>query len=97
LLCLRCHGPRRPPRPFSTTGDKDTSLYAPGVVDGSRNGEPDTKGFILEADYLFRQKYKFALQYTIYDKFNGDSDNYDGFGRDASDNNTFYALVWLMF
>lgn len=39
---------------------------------------------------------KISLQYTIYNKFNGASSNYDGFGRDASDNNTLYALVWAM-
>jgi hypothetical protein len=48
-------------------------------------------------DYLFKEKYKFSLQYTIYDRFNGAGSNYDGFGRDASDNNTLYFLVWLMF
>ena len=82
---------------FSTTGDQDRLLYAPDPVDGSRNGKPDSKGFIVEADYLFREKYKLALQYTIYDEFNGSGNDYDGFGRDASDNNTFYALIWLMF
>ena len=82
---------------FATTGDRDSLLYAPDAVDGSRNGEPDSKGFIFEADYLFRKKYKLALQYTVYDEFNGSSSDYDGFGRDASDNNTFYALIWLMF
>jgi hypothetical protein len=82
---------------FSTSGDKDMLLYAPDRVDGSQNGKPDTKGFIIEADYLFREKYKLALQYTIYDEFNGSSHDYDGFGRDASDNNTFYGLIWFMF
>jgi hypothetical protein len=82
---------------FSTTGDKDMLLYAPDPANGSRNGEPDSKGFIIEADYVFREKYKLALQYTIYDEFNGSSNDYDGFGRDASDNNTFYGLIWLMF
>lgn len=82
---------------FSTDGDTDPLLYAAGPVTGSRTGSPDSSGFILEADYLWRKKYKFALQYTVYDKFNGSDSNYDGFGRDASDNNTLYALVWLMF
>jgi len=82
---------------FSTTGDTDTSLYAPDPIDGSRTGSPDTKGFILEGDFVFRDKYKLALQYTAYDKFNGADSNYDGSGRDASDNNTLYLLVWLMF
>jgi hypothetical protein len=82
---------------FSTNGDKDVLLYSPDPVDGSRTGSPDSNGFILEADYVFREKYKFSLQYTIYDKFNGSSSDYDGFGRNASDNNTLYFLVWLMF
>jgi len=29
-----------------------------------------------------------GLQYTGYSKFNGASSNYDGFGRNASDNDT---------
>ena len=82
---------------FSTTGDTDPLLYAPDPVDGSRTGSPDSNGWILEADWLFKEKYKFSLQYTLYNKFNGADTNYDGFGRDASDNNTLYLLAWLMF
>ena len=82
---------------FSTTGDTDPLLYAPDPVDGSRTGSPDSNGWILEADWLFKEKYKFSIQYTIYNKFNGAESNYDGFGRNASDNNTLYLLAWLMF
>ncbi|MCK9296023.1 MAG: hypothetical protein M0P70_13175 [Desulfobulbaceae bacterium] len=82
---------------FSTEGDTDPLLYAPDPVDGSRNGSPDSNGFILQATYLWKEKYQFALQYTIYDKFNGADKNYDGYGRDAGDNNTIYLLAWLMF
>ena len=82
---------------FFIDGDTDALLYAPDPVDGSRTGSPDSNGFIVEADYVFREKYKFSMQYTIYNEFNGSSSNYDGSGRDASDNNTFYALAWLMF
>jgi len=82
---------------FLTDGDNDDLLYSPDPVDGSRTGSPDSSGFILQGDWVFRDKYKFALQYTIYDKFNGSSSNYDGSGRDASDNNTLYAFIWLMF
>jgi hypothetical protein len=82
---------------FSTDGDTDPLLYPADSVDGSRTGSPDSSGFILQANYLLKEKYKFAIQYTIYDKFNGADNNYDGFGRDASDNNTLYLLVWLMF
>jgi hypothetical protein len=82
---------------FSTTGDNDAVLYSPNPLDGSRTGSPDSRGFILEANYVFRDKYKFSAQYTIYSKFNGADSNYDGFGRDASGNNTLYLLAWLMF
>jgi len=40
---------------------------------------------------------KLSLQYTAYSKFNGGSSNYDGFGRNASDNNTAYALLWFAY
>jgi hypothetical protein len=87
---------------FSTTGNKDPALYAPDPVDGSRNGSPDSSAFIFELDYQRLEitnflSLKCALQYTLYTKFNGASSNYDGFGRDDSDNNTLYFLVWLMF
>jgi hypothetical protein len=88
---------------FSITGNKDFLLYSPDPADGSRTGRPDSNGFILEIDYLPFGEHrtffspKVSLQYTIYNKFNGASSNYDGFGRDASDNNTFYFLLWFMF
>jgi len=81
---------------FSTTGRKDSLLYAPARDSGSQNGKPDSNGFILEADYLPLERVRVSLQYTIYDRFNGAHSNYDGFGRDASDNNTLYFLVWLL-
>jgi hypothetical protein len=81
---------------FSTTGKTDPLLYSSNPIDGSRTGSPDSDGFILEADYLPWEKTKISLQYTIYNKFNGARSDYDGFGRDASDNNTLYALVWIM-
>jgi len=82
---------------FSTTGNKDDVIYSPGPLDGSRTGKPDSDGFILEADFLPWKTGKISLQYTIYNKFNGGHTNYDGFGRNASDNNTLYLVVWLMF
>lgn len=86
---------------FSTTGPGDSLLYAPDPVDGSRTGSPNSSGFILELDYLRLEITQFlslkaSLQYTLYTKFNGAHSNYDGFGRNASDNNTLYLLVWLM-
>jgi hypothetical protein len=82
---------------FTTTGGTDPALYAPQETTGSRTGSPNSNGFILQADYLPWEKVKFALQYTIYNKFNGAHTNYDKFGTSASDNNTLYALVWVAF
>jgi hypothetical protein len=82
---------------FSTTGKTDQLLYSSIPVDGSRIGSPNSYGFILEADYRPWEKTKISLQYIIYDKFNGAHSYDDGFGRNASDNNTLYALVWIMF
>ena len=82
---------------FSIAGKTDPLLYASIPVDGSRSGSPNSSGFILEADYRPWEKIKISFQYIIYNKFNGARENYDGSGRNASDNNTFYAVVWLMF
>jgi hypothetical protein len=52
---------------------------------------------ILEADYRPWKKFKFSLQYIICNKINGAGSNYDGFGRNASVNNSLYALFGLCF
>lgn len=87
---------------FSTTGSVDTALYpaaAPGAagVTTSANGSPDTRGWIAEANYLPWLNTKFSVQYTKYTKFNGASTNYDGVGRNASDNDTLYLLLWFSY
>jgi hypothetical protein len=82
---------------FSTMGSTDAVLYAPGSVSGFANGSPNSSGWVGELDYLPWQNVKLALQYTSYHKFNGASSNYDGSGRDASDNNTLYVLGWFNF
>lgn len=87
---------------FQTRGDTDTLRYNDGEmmampVMGSANGSPNNKGWVAELNFLPRQDIKLALRYTAYTQFNGASNNYDGFGRDASDNNSLYLLIWLMF
>ncbi len=80
---------------FSTTGTKDQILYASAPVFGSRLGSPNSDGVIAELDFVPWLNTKFSIQYAIYDKFNGAKKNYDGFGRNASDNNTLYLLSWF--
>ena len=93
---------------FSTTGSTDTGLYPAEVLlaDGSTcncgvvtsaNGSPDTSGLVGEVNYLPWLNVKLSLQYTHYTKFNGGSTNYDGFGRNASDNDTLYLVLWFAY
>jgi len=83
--------------PFVTTGTADTLLYAPAAIGGSSTGSPNSSGVVAEADWNLWMNARISLQYTAYTKFNGASANYDGSGRSASDNNTLYAVLWLMF
>jgi len=82
---------------FSVTGSADPVIYAPASVTGSNNGMPDSNGLIFEFDYLPWLNTKLSVQYIAYNKFNGDSSNYDGQGRNASDNNSIYLSTWVAF
>lgn len=81
---------------FDTTGTTDPQLYAPNPVDGSATGSPDSNGWIAQYVYLPRQNVQLVAQYTLYSKFNGASSNYDGSGRNASDNNTLFLMLWVL-
>ncbi|MBU6199820.1 MAG: cytochrome C [Xanthomonadaceae bacterium] len=82
---------------FSTAGSADALLYAPALFSGYGNSRPDTKGWTAELDWVPYENTKLALQYTNYSRFNGAANNYDGSGRNASDNNTLYLLGWINF
>ncbi len=82
---------------FLINGDAMKELYMPESVDGSINGKPDSNGLIAELDYEPWLNSKFSVQYIAYSKFNGGSSNYDGSGRNASDNNTLYVDSWIAF
>jgi hypothetical protein len=82
---------------FVTTGTADPLLYAPAAVSGSNNGNPKNEGFILNFTYWPVQNVRLAAQYTAYTQFNGAGTNYDGAGRNASDNNSMYLYLGLIF
>jgi hypothetical protein len=82
---------------FSMTGDGDRALYAPAAFDGSSSGSPDSRGVILEFDFLPWMNTKLSVQYVMYNKFNGSGENYDGVGRNASNNDSIYASAWIAF
>ncbi len=82
---------------FATTGSADPLLYASAPVTGSANGSPNTGGYIAQLAYWPVQNIDISVNYTGYTKFNGATTNYDGANRNASDNNTVYMALWLIF
>jgi hypothetical protein len=83
--------------PFATSGSSDTVLYAPEEVGGSRTGSPNSDGLIAEVDVNPWDNVRVQFQYVAYGKFNGSSQDYDGFGRNAAHNNTLYVVAWMVF
>ena len=86
---------------FNTSGSTDALLYPADPVAlqvvGSIANKPDSRGYVAEANYLPWLNIKLQLQYVRYSKFNGLANNYDGAGRNASDNDTLYMLGWINF
>lgn len=82
---------------FNTSGSTDALLYPQAAVVGSAANSPGSRGYLGEIDYLPWLNTKLQLQYVRYTKFNGSSTDYDGTGRNASDNNTLYLLGWINF
>ena len=90
---------------FNVTGSSDAGLYAPEAVAGSNAGKPDSNGYVVQLEYVpfgkLNSPYRpwlnvrVGLQYTGYSKFNGASSDYDGFGRNASDNDTLFGFIWV--
>jgi hypothetical protein len=81
--------------PGTLTFTTDPAATAPSTrVTGNRTGKPDTRGWTLEAFWTPVQYLRVGAQYTAYTRFNGLASNYDGFGRNASDNNSLFLYVW---
>ena len=85
---------------FSRSGTHDALWYP-----DSATASPGARGETLQADWTpwgkansWRQPWanvRLGIQYTHYDRFNGASSNYDGSGRNASDNDTLFLFAWL--
>ncbi len=75
----------------------DPPLTSAGMVDGNRSGSPATRGTTLEAFWMPIQYLRIGAQFTAYNRFNGSGSNYDGFGRNASDNNSLFIYTWLAY
>jgi len=66
-------------------------------VAGDFSGSPATRGLTLEAFWIPVQYVRVGAQYTAYSRFNGASQNYDGFGRNARDNNSLFLYLWAAY
>jgi len=92
---------------FDRTGDHDALLYQAAPLEGSRTGKPDSAGTIVQVDWTpFGQSdswkspwanLRLGVQYTAYSKFNGAGHDYDGYGRNAADNDTLFLFLWNAF
>ncbi|CAN5913660.1 cytochrome c [soil metagenome] len=93
---------------FQLTGGTNTANQTAGYdatgtltrTDGAASnlsGSPATRGWTLEAFWMPMQYLRVGAQYTAYTRFNGASTNYDGFGRNARDNNTLFLYTWLAY
>ncbi len=80
-----------------TTNDPNGTGITSTRVNGNLSGNPATRGFNYEGFWTPVQYVRVGVQYTAYNKFNGASDNYDGFGRNAKDNNTLRFYIWAAY
>ncbi len=76
---------------FNVSSTADTTYF------GTTTGHGNSRWLTLEADYLPWLNVKLGVKYTAFLKFNGATSNYDGAGRNASDNNMLYGFIWTAF
>lgn len=87
---------------FDTWGTTDPMLY-----DFSRTFSPNSSGLLFQTDTtLFgregssvgpRFNLRVGVQYTAYFRVNGSSQNFDGLGHNAGDDNTLRLFTWGAF
>jgi hypothetical protein len=81
----------------SVTGSSDAGVYGTTGGLGSNLNIPDTEMWTPELFWLPMQNLRVGVQFNYFTKYLGASTNYDGGGRNASDNNTTYLYLWTAF
>lgn len=71
-------------------GSADSTAYAASV-----NNQPNTRYWTPEIFWMPKENLRIGLQYNYFRKYLGASTNYDGNGRNASNNNTAYLYMWF--
>jgi hypothetical protein len=89
---------------FNLHGSADPLLYG---GDSTVLGSPNSSGWTFDVAWLPFSKggpafwpwlnARFGVSWTLYNEFDGASTNYNGSGRNASDNNTTFAYAWIAF
>jgi len=93
---------------FNTWGSTDAKLYPAAALTGSAAHSPNAQYFIVQVDWApwgnntTHWGYpwlnvRVGIQYRDYLVFNGGTTNYDGFGRNATDNNTVLVFTTWSF
>jgi hypothetical protein len=84
--------------PVTLAITSDPTAAAPSTrVNGNLTGNPATRGATVEGFWMPVQNLRVGLQYTAYAKYNGARSNYDGFGRNARDNNSLFLYAWAAY
>ena len=88
--------------PFKISGSSNPVIYG-----DNRTFRPNSSGVLFQVDGTPfgrgksplgpRFNMRVGVQYTLYSQFNGASHDFDGTGRNASDNNTLRIFTWMAF
>jgi hypothetical protein len=57
-------------------------------------GKPNTVAWIPEVFWIPVQNVRVGMQYSMFTKYQGASKNYDGWGRNARDNDALFLYIW---
>lgn len=73
------------------------TLTSDDPVGANLTGNPATHGWTLEAFWTPWQYVRVGAQYTMYNEYNGAAQNYNGFGRNARDNDSLFIYAWFTY
>ena len=73
------------------------TLTSADPVGANLTGNPATQGWTLEAFWTPLQNVRLGAQYIMYEKYNGAAQNYNGFGRNARDDNSLFIYAWFAY
>ncbi len=92
---------------FDVRGRADMLQWPAAPYTGSANGDPDTRGYSVQLEYVpfgkttspvYRHiNFRFGLRYITYKRFNGGTLDYDASGRAVRDNESLLGFAQAAF